>query len=173
MKPVGKPDAGNPHVRFDERGGETDRSRGTAPIGRFAVQFEGTTLGFTLFDKIQTVQTAPIARQPTSRARLWALVLASGPSYPVTSRVTIGGSLVSPARTKGRPPPARSGPQSNPQCCRHNGPASDTARGWCKRLPWIKRPAGRSPVSARRGRMASRPPGLATTAAILLRMRHN
>ena len=23
MKPVGKPDAGNPHVRFDERGGET------------------------------------------------------------------------------------------------------------------------------------------------------
>src|ERR1035441_3908289 len=25
MKPVGKPDAGNPHVRFDERGGETDR----------------------------------------------------------------------------------------------------------------------------------------------------
>jgi hypothetical protein len=32
MKPVGKPDAGNPHVRFDERGWETDRSRGTAPI---------------------------------------------------------------------------------------------------------------------------------------------
>jgi len=25
MKPVGKPDAGNPHVRFDERGGETER----------------------------------------------------------------------------------------------------------------------------------------------------
>ena len=24
MKPVGKPDAGNPHVRFDERGGETE-----------------------------------------------------------------------------------------------------------------------------------------------------
>ena len=24
-KPVGKPDAGNPHVRFDERGGETER----------------------------------------------------------------------------------------------------------------------------------------------------
>src|SRR5271166_1284666 len=31
-KPVGKPDAGNPHVRFDERGGETDRLRGTAPL---------------------------------------------------------------------------------------------------------------------------------------------
>jgi hypothetical protein len=25
MKPVGKPDAGNPHVRFDERGRETAR----------------------------------------------------------------------------------------------------------------------------------------------------
>jgi hypothetical protein len=32
MKLVGKPDAGNPHVRFDERGEETDRSRGTAPL---------------------------------------------------------------------------------------------------------------------------------------------
>ena len=25
MKPVGEPDAGNPHVRFDERGVETER----------------------------------------------------------------------------------------------------------------------------------------------------
>src|SRR5271157_2137761 len=25
VKPVGEPDAGNPHVRFDERGGETER----------------------------------------------------------------------------------------------------------------------------------------------------
>src|ERR1700730_15070090 len=35
MKPVGKPDAGNPHVRFDERGGETERCRmaqATAPV---------------------------------------------------------------------------------------------------------------------------------------------
>jgi hypothetical protein len=30
VKPVGKPDAGNPHVRFDERGGETDRLCSTA-----------------------------------------------------------------------------------------------------------------------------------------------
>jgi transposase len=30
MKPVGKPDAGNPHVRFDERGGET----GLAPTAQ-------------------------------------------------------------------------------------------------------------------------------------------
>ena len=35
MKPVGKPDAGNLHVRFDERGGETERCRmaqATAPF---------------------------------------------------------------------------------------------------------------------------------------------
>jgi hypothetical protein len=29
MKPVGKPDAGNPHVRFDERGGETEPPKAT------------------------------------------------------------------------------------------------------------------------------------------------
>jgi hypothetical protein len=35
MKSVGKPDAGNPHVRFDERGRETERCRmaqATAPF---------------------------------------------------------------------------------------------------------------------------------------------
>lgn len=33
MKPVGKPDAGDPHVRFDERGRETERhSSATAPV---------------------------------------------------------------------------------------------------------------------------------------------
>jgi hypothetical protein len=35
VKPVGKPDAGNRHVRFDERGWETERCRmaqATAPI---------------------------------------------------------------------------------------------------------------------------------------------
>jgi len=35
VKPVGEPDAGNPHVRFDERGWETGRCRmapATAPI---------------------------------------------------------------------------------------------------------------------------------------------
>ena len=32
MKPVGKPDAGKPHVRFDERGWETELLAATAPI---------------------------------------------------------------------------------------------------------------------------------------------
>jgi hypothetical protein len=31
-KPVGKPDAGYPHVRFDERGGEADCSCSAAPL---------------------------------------------------------------------------------------------------------------------------------------------
>jgi hypothetical protein len=31
MKPVGKPDAENPHVRFDERGWETGRRMIAAP----------------------------------------------------------------------------------------------------------------------------------------------
>jgi hypothetical protein len=30
MKPVGKPDAGNLHVRFDERGGETELPQAAA-----------------------------------------------------------------------------------------------------------------------------------------------
>ena len=30
VKPVGKPDAGNPHVRFDERGWETGRRFGVS-----------------------------------------------------------------------------------------------------------------------------------------------
>jgi hypothetical protein len=32
MKPVGERSAGNPHAAFDERGGETDRTCGTAPL---------------------------------------------------------------------------------------------------------------------------------------------
>src|ERR1700751_4773403 len=31
LKPVGKPDAGNPHVRFDERGEETGRLQSLKP----------------------------------------------------------------------------------------------------------------------------------------------
>ena len=32
MKPVGERSAGNPHAAFDERGGETERLCGTAPL---------------------------------------------------------------------------------------------------------------------------------------------
>ena len=47
-KPVGEPDAGNPHVRFDERGWETERCRmaqATAPI------LDSTTLATKLIDQ--------------------------------------------------------------------------------------------------------------------------
>jgi hypothetical protein len=39
MNPVGKPDAGNPHVRFDERGRETGRCHRARP--RLYVRLDG------------------------------------------------------------------------------------------------------------------------------------
>jgi hypothetical protein len=50
MKPVGKPDAGNPHVRFDERGGETGRANGTAPF--LDSTFESRSLNQTMVPRI-------------------------------------------------------------------------------------------------------------------------
>ncbi|MEA2773974.1 MAG: hypothetical protein QOD93_6936, partial [Acetobacteraceae bacterium] len=43
-KPVGKPDAANPHVRFDERGGETGRTSDTAPFLDSTANDEATKL---------------------------------------------------------------------------------------------------------------------------------
>jgi hypothetical protein len=43
VKPVGEPDAGNPHVRFDQRGGETDCLCGTAPFLDSAVTLPSPT----------------------------------------------------------------------------------------------------------------------------------
>ncbi|MGB7603811.1 MAG: hypothetical protein WBM24_26160 [Candidatus Sulfotelmatobacter sp.] len=54
MKPVGKPDAGNRHVRFDERGEETERSHDTAPL--LDSTFLGPQRG------VQTIQAAQYAR---------------------------------------------------------------------------------------------------------------
>ena len=51
MKPVGEPYAGNPHVRFDERGWETERCRmaqATAPI------LDSTMASFAAVHKIST-----------------------------------------------------------------------------------------------------------------------
>ncbi len=59
MKPVGKPDAGNPHVRFDERGGETERqlnAQATAPF------LDSTKLGETLgLDRVTRDVTPDLA----------------------------------------------------------------------------------------------------------------
>src|ERR1700730_4828573 len=54
---------------------------GNSPDGRFAVQFEGTTLGFTLFDKIQTVQPGAIVDNKRLSAVL-AQVKAHQATYP-------------------------------------------------------------------------------------------
>jgi hypothetical protein len=46
MKPVGKPDAGNRHVRFDERGWETGRRLGVSTRAHPRLyRAEGTTGG--------------------------------------------------------------------------------------------------------------------------------
>ena len=53
VKPVGEPDAGDRHVRFDERGWETERCRmaqATAPI-----------LDSTTFETFRDVRSSPLA----------------------------------------------------------------------------------------------------------------
>jgi len=50
MKPVGERSAGNPHAAFDERGGETDRTCGTAPLlDSTAGRFEKFGLALVMF----------------------------------------------------------------------------------------------------------------------------
>ncbi len=52
MKPVGKPDAGNPHVRFDERGRETGRHAATALVlDSTTGPFENSGLSATVTDE--------------------------------------------------------------------------------------------------------------------------
>ena len=53
MKSVGKPDAGNPHVRFDERGRETgqsaERLNATAPFLDFTCAIGAGVIAIALF----------------------------------------------------------------------------------------------------------------------------
>ena len=57
MKPVGEPDAGNRHVRFDERGWETERCRmaqATAPIlDSTPVSEEGKPFVWALWQRLE------------------------------------------------------------------------------------------------------------------------
>ena len=53
MKSVGKPDAGNPHVRFDERGGETGRESDTAPLLDSPDEICGLAIGWDGAEKSQ------------------------------------------------------------------------------------------------------------------------
>ena len=50
MKPVGEPDAGDRHVRFDERGWETERmAQATAPILDSTIATARCTLNYGRF----------------------------------------------------------------------------------------------------------------------------
>jgi hypothetical protein len=80
------------------------------PDGRFAVQFEGTTLGFRVFDKIQTVQPGAIVDNKRLSAVL-AQVKAQQAAYPArqqrghSARQRPPNNLEAPGLpSKGRPP---------------------------------------------------------------------
>ena len=80
------------------------------PDGRFAVQFEGTTLGFKLFDKIQTVQPGAIVDNKRLSAVL-AQVKTQQAAYPArqqrghSARQRPPNNLEAPGLpSKGRPP---------------------------------------------------------------------
>src|SRR4051794_6316453 len=74
VKPVGKPDAGNPHVRFDERGRETERCRmaqATAPVLDSTMVESGADyrrMGATL------INARPLLSRACLRTILWDLV---------------------------------------------------------------------------------------------------
>ena len=75
------------------------------PDGRFAVQFEGTSLPFRVFDKIQTVQPGAIVENK----RLSAVLRRRRPAAP---------SIQPPSRRNGpflrsSNPPTRSSPRSD------------------------------------------------------------
>src|SRR5262252_307342 len=58
------------------------------PDGRFAVQFNGATLGFKVFDKIETVQPGAIV----DNKRLSAVLEQIKASRPATRRVSSAGT---------------------------------------------------------------------------------
>ena len=60
VKPVGKPDARKPHVRFDERGGETDCTRSTAPL----LDSTDNVLGAPYPDRLLSHGRLPLRRSP-------------------------------------------------------------------------------------------------------------
>ena len=77
MKLVGKPDAENPHVRFDERGGETEPlaepQRHRAPPRLYIHQSDVIYYGVNLEDYFEHEfgNVAPIA-VPTKHIRFWS-----------------------------------------------------------------------------------------------------
>jgi hypothetical protein len=78
MKPVGKTDAGNPHVRFDERGGETDRSRDTAPL----LDSTGSILAF--LGTACAVITSASKQEWNHRSHRYTQIIISSQPFPAS-----------------------------------------------------------------------------------------
>ena len=87
MNPVGEPDAGNPHVRFDERVGETGRARRGAPTRLYPLR-EKMQLVLTDLNAERVRDNAPDPLRVTRPRRrdqalqnpTWSLIPASGMS---------------------------------------------------------------------------------------------
>jgi hypothetical protein len=81
VKPVGKPDARKPHVRFDERGGETDCTRSTAPL----LDSTDNVLGAPYPDRLLFHGRLPLRRSPwgASPSPSWRPSAGAAPSAGV------------------------------------------------------------------------------------------
>jgi hypothetical protein len=97
------------------------------PDGRFAVQFNGTALGFKVFDKIQTVQPGAIV----DNKRLSAVLEQLKAQRPPIRRISSEGTLRDIDRrttSRRRAWPAVEGTGATPRCCRGCGLRQRT--GW-------------------------------------------
>ena len=86
VKPAGKPDAGNPHVRFDERGWETGQAAWPAPAPNL-----DSTAGSLSDDRIR-----PAARPPVLQGKGRSPCLLSSGSQQRLFR--LGGCKMDPIR---------------------------------------------------------------------------
>src|SRR5215469_15259801 len=66
MKPVGKPDAGNPHVRFDERGWETGRRFGVSARAHPRL-YKRPPLGDAAEPDVPRLVSGAVVREPQRR----------------------------------------------------------------------------------------------------------
>jgi hypothetical protein len=96
------------------------------PDGRFAVQFNGATLGFKVFDKIQTVQPGAIV----DNKRLSAVLEQSRRSRPPTRRAAARARCAAAAAEQPRGAgSAVEGAGTTPRCCRGCGLRQGPDRG--------------------------------------------
>jgi len=127
MKPVGKPDAGNPHVRFDERGGETGlrhRLENRAPprLHR-SWGASGTPSSTPTAAPSWSSRTRRASRTGMGVGRSSKPPVRSSPSWPASS--PMAGMIMSASRA----PPASSS-RSSASCPIRSALPSCRAGGW-------------------------------------------